>query len=85
MSLCDIFLTATISCAGIHKLFCFFEQFPIMWKVSAQNDAFLSQYNLPFRRNFSAKTLKFPETLRTISRSAAFSPYLYWVVSHNCV
>ena len=31
---------------------------------------FLTQYILSFRRNFSVKTLKFPETLSTISRSA---------------
>ena len=30
---------------------------------------FLTQYFLSFRRNFSVKTLKFPETLSTLSRS----------------
>ena len=63
ISFCDKSLTATIFSVEMHKLFCFFEQFSIIWKVFAQNDAFLCQYNPPFRRNFSMKTFKFPETL----------------------
>ena len=53
----------------IQKQLCFFEHIPIIRNISSNNYVFLTQYILSFRRSFSVKTLKFPETLSTISRS----------------
>ena len=69
---CDV---SMISSAGIHWQLCFFEHIPIVKIISAHNHAFLTQYIPSFRRIFSVKIFKFPETLRTISRSVLRLPW----------
>ena len=44
--------------------------------ISGHNYVFLTQYIPSFHRNFSVNTFKFPETLRTISRSGDKYPFL---------
>ena len=56
----------TSACFWLFHL-CFFEHIPNVKNISAHNHAFLTQYIPSFHRNFSVKTFRFLDTLRTIS------------------